>query len=181
MLTTRLIVQYIGQSVGLVILRIKAPRAPRGYRVPLYPLPVVINILGFGFVFATTSNWFFYKQAPLLEIGILTLIVGGLLYLPFAKVNKFWPFEPTEPTVVTHEASANSDLVPSSSALESALMVDCDDLGAVELTSLELEVTTYQQLAGIGGSCASTHPHNYACAAMLVGDSSVSGLIQQKR
>jgi amino acid transporter len=166
MLTTRLIVQYIGQAVGLVILRKKAPNAVRGFRVPLYPLPIIINILGFGFVFATTSNWVFYGQAPLLEVGILTLIVGSLLFLPFAKVNKFWPFLPNEP-VVTVEAPAAA-VVIQASALECALRED-NGVTGVELTSLELDVTGQIEPSRRGTSFDFNEAHN-----------SMSGLIQQK-
>lgn len=95
MLTTRLIIQFMAQAVGVVILRKKAPNAIRVFKTPLYPLPIIVNLIGFMFVFCTTSNYLISGNTPLLEIGILIMIVSAALYFPFAKVNKFWPFEQT--------------------------------------------------------------------------------------
>mmetsp|Transcript_35208 Transcript_35208/g.99680 ORF Transcript_35208/g.99680 Transcript_35208/m.99680 type:complete len:539 (+) Transcript_35208:791-2407(+) len=96
MLTTRLLIQFIAQAAGAIILRKKAPNALRVYKIPLYPLPIIVNFLGFGFVFCTTQNWIFMGDLPLLEIGILTMIAGGALYFPFAKMNGFWPYAKAE-------------------------------------------------------------------------------------
>ena len=141
MLTTRLLIQFMAQAIGACILRKKAPNAVRVYHIPLYPLPIIVNLLGFGFVFCTTSNWIFMGDAPLLEVGILTMIVGSIMYFPFAKVNKFWPYEEPE---VTIESPAQDGPVPS--ALQSALAEADGPMSGVELTDLELEITGHKPL-----------------------------------
>lgn len=50
-------------------------------------------MLGCLFVFFTTSNWLVSGSVPLLEIGVALLLVGSASYLPFARVNGFWPFD----------------------------------------------------------------------------------------
>jgi len=108
MLTTRLIIQFMAQAVGVMILRKKAPNAIRVFKTPLYPLPIIINLIGFTFVFGTTSNYLISGNTPLLEIGILIMIVGAVLYFPFAKVNGFWPFEKS---ATTSEGSCETEMI----------------------------------------------------------------------
>ena len=56
------------------------PDVERPFRVPLHPLPEIIVILGFGFVFLTTQNWIFHGEFPLLEAGVLVFLVGALVF-----------------------------------------------------------------------------------------------------
>ena len=55
LIVTRILVQFMGQIVGLVLLRRQRPDMPRPYRMWLYPLPALVALLGWIFVFATTS------------------------------------------------------------------------------------------------------------------------------
>src|SRR5207245_2536919 len=55
LIVTRILVQFMGQIVGLTLLRKNAPDLPRPYRMWLYPVPAVIALLGWIFVFATTQ------------------------------------------------------------------------------------------------------------------------------
>jgi len=109
MLTTRLVIQFMAQAVGACILRKKAPNALRVYKIPLYPLPVVVNLIGFGFVFCTTPNWLVAGGMPLLEIGVVFMVVGALLYFPFAKVNGFWPYASPGMPAPKKNSAAGSD------------------------------------------------------------------------
>ena len=88
LLVTRIVVQFIGQVVALMLLRKLAPNMDRPYRVWLYPLPCLVALLGWVFIFATTSN-----QLKLLGIG--TLAAGILFYLLWCKVTR-QPFEPVK-------------------------------------------------------------------------------------
>jgi len=87
MLTTRLLLQFIAQAVAVMVYRSSNPDAERQFRVPLYPLPNIICILGFFFVFVTTDNWVFSGLA------LLFVFLGGVFYLPWASALGHWPYQ----------------------------------------------------------------------------------------
>lgn len=90
-LTTRLFVQYIAQSAGVIYYRHTHPEAERPWKIPLYPLPNIICIVGFTFVFFTTSNYMVSGDDPILDLAVLFMIIGALLY-PLQKraANKYF-------------------------------------------------------------------------------------------
>ena len=55
LIVTRILVQFMGQIVGLMLLRRNAPDMPRPYRMWLYPVPALVALLGWIFLFATTQ------------------------------------------------------------------------------------------------------------------------------
>src|SRR5712691_6421267 len=54
LITTRILVQFIGQIGAVTLLRRQAPDLPRPYRMWLYPVPSLLALLGWIFIFATT-------------------------------------------------------------------------------------------------------------------------------
>ena len=74
LIVTRILVQFMGQMVGLMLLRRNAPDMPRPYRMWLYPLPALVALLGWIFLFATTQ-W----RVILFGVGVLAL--GGVAFL----------------------------------------------------------------------------------------------------
>src|SRR5260221_1907895 len=54
LITTRILVQFIGQIGAVTLLRRRAPHMPRPYRMWLYPMPSLVALVGWIFVFATT-------------------------------------------------------------------------------------------------------------------------------
>src|SRR2546429_3272671 len=54
LITTRILVQFIGQIGAVTVLRRRAPDMPRAYRMWLHPVPSLVALLGWVFVFATT-------------------------------------------------------------------------------------------------------------------------------
>jgi amino acid transporter len=89
LIVTRILVQFMGQIVGLILLRRHAPDMPRPYRMWLYPLPALIALFGWIFVFATT-------QARVILFGVGVLALGGLAFLIWSWNTKQWPFAPEE-------------------------------------------------------------------------------------
>ena len=85
LITTRILVQFIGQVVAVTLLRRRAPDAPRPYRIWLYPLPNLLALLGWIFVFATTDVF-----VILFGLGMLTL--GALLFFAWSWRTRRWPF-----------------------------------------------------------------------------------------
>jgi len=83
-LTTAIIlIQNLGQIAALVALRIGGERAP--YRMWLFPLPLI----------AATGAWIwiFWSSGPsAIAYGLLTLLIGTIVYLIFARLKRQWPF-----------------------------------------------------------------------------------------
>ncbi|NUQ21051.1 MAG: amino acid permease [Gemmatimonadaceae bacterium] len=85
LIVTRILVQFMGQVVGLMLLRRHAPRMARPYRMWLYPLPALIALLGWIFVFATT-------QLEVILFGLGVLALGCLAFLLWSWKTARWPF-----------------------------------------------------------------------------------------
>jgi len=85
LITTRILVQFLGQVFAIPLLRKKFPDSARPFKMWLYPLPAVIAFFGWAFVF-TTSGWGY------VGVGILTLAVGVVVFLIRAKLSATWPF-----------------------------------------------------------------------------------------
>ena len=86
LITTRIIVQFIGQVVGVMLLRATRPTMPRPFRMWLYPLPTVIALAGWIFLLLT-SGW------RLIALGIATLALGVLCFLIWSWRTRRWPFQ----------------------------------------------------------------------------------------
>lgn len=87
LITTRILVQFIGQIVALSLLRRNAPDLPRPFRVWLYPLPNLVALLGWIFLFATSGT-----DVILFGLGTLGLGVGA--FFAWARWTRRWPFAP---------------------------------------------------------------------------------------
>jgi amino acid transporter len=85
LIVTRILVQFMGQAFGLMLLRRKAPDMPRPYRMWLYPLPALVALLGWIFVFATT-------QILVILFGVGVLALGCIAFLLWSWRSKTWPF-----------------------------------------------------------------------------------------
>jgi amino acid transporter len=71
LLVTRILVQFIGQTVGLMWLRKKRPEMERPYRVWAYPLPCIIALAGWAFVFFTYEGRLQLYGLAMLALGIV--------------------------------------------------------------------------------------------------------------
>src|SRR5213082_3165509 len=86
LITTRILVQFVGQIGALTLLRRRAPDMPRPYRMWLYPLPSLIALLGWIFVFATTP-------LPVIAFGLGALLLGVICFGAWSWKGRTWPFE----------------------------------------------------------------------------------------
>jgi len=87
LITTRILIQFIGQILAVSLLRKNEPAMNRPYRIWLYPLPNLLALLGWVFVFATT-DW------PIIIFGLGTLGLGLLSFAVWSHKTKQWPFAP---------------------------------------------------------------------------------------
>jgi amino acid transporter len=85
LLTTRILVQFIGQIFAVMLLRKRLPDSARPYRIWLYPLPSFVALAGWIFVFATTG-W------KLIVFGLATLALGVAFFWVWARTTQRWPF-----------------------------------------------------------------------------------------
>ena len=69
LLTARILIQFIGQIAALDFIRRRRPQIRRPFRMWLYPLPSLIALVGWSYVFLT-SGWRF------IVFGILILVSG---------------------------------------------------------------------------------------------------------
>lgn len=85
-LAMRIMVQFIGQGVGVVLLRKRKGTASLPYKMPLYPVPVILAILMWLFVF--------YATGLTVIVSFLAVFLSGLtVYLVLAKLRRQWPFQ----------------------------------------------------------------------------------------
>jgi APA family basic amino acid/polyamine antiporter len=88
LVTMRILVQFIGQIGALIILRRMKPASERPFKMWLYPLPALMALLGWIFLFLT-SGW----QQML--YSVLALVVGIAAFLVWSRLRKSWPFTET--------------------------------------------------------------------------------------
>jgi len=84
-LAMRIMVQFIGQAVGVVLLRKRNGTTHLPYKMPLYPLPVLLAIAMWLFIF--------YATGLTIILSFLLVFGSGLaVYFVLAKYKKQWPF-----------------------------------------------------------------------------------------
>jgi len=86
LIATRVLIQYLPQTIGFFVLRFRSPDLPRPFRMWFYPFPGIISICGWVYVLATAA-----ARSLLFAFGVLA--VGTLAYMSRAKVQKEWPFQ----------------------------------------------------------------------------------------
>ena len=77
------LVQGVAQVFALFVLRARSAAAP--FRMPLFPLPALVALLGWSLAFAYTGT-----TAILLGVGWLA--IGALVFLLTARAQRWWPF-----------------------------------------------------------------------------------------
>ncbi|MBM3837730.1 MAG: APC family permease [Verrucomicrobia bacterium] len=85
LLITRILVQFIGQIFAVMLLRKRAPQMERPYRIWLYPLPPLIALAGWSFLFATAD-------VRLKNYGAAILAAGIVIFLIWSRLTRRWPF-----------------------------------------------------------------------------------------
>jgi amino acid transporter len=89
LIVTRILEQFIAQNVGLMRLRATRPDLVRPYKVWLYPLPCLLALAGWMWVYVTSGVVF-------MLLGATTLLLGVGAFLLWAWASTTWPFQPKQ-------------------------------------------------------------------------------------
>jgi len=85
LITTRILVQFIGQVFAVMLLRTTRPDMPRPFRMWLYPIPALVALAGWIFLLLT-SGWL------VIAFGLGTLVLGILCFFVWSWRVRRWPF-----------------------------------------------------------------------------------------
>jgi basic amino acid/polyamine antiporter, APA family len=83
----RILLQFIVQAVGVMVLRRRQPDLPRPFRMWLYPLPALMAIAGFLYILLARKN--FQRE---IKYALVILVVGLLVYFVRSWKRREWPF-----------------------------------------------------------------------------------------
>ena len=84
-LAMRILLQFIGQAIGIFLLRKKNGSTKLPYKMPFYPVPVILAICMWLFIF--------YATGLTIQLSFFVVFGSGLIvYLIQARVKKYWPF-----------------------------------------------------------------------------------------
>jgi amino acid transporter len=84
---TRILLQFLLQQVGVMLLRVQRPELERPFKIPLYPLPPLVAMAGFVFILINRSH----ALGELAVAGGIA-ISGTAIYLVRAWRLHEWPF-----------------------------------------------------------------------------------------
>jgi fructoselysine transporter len=84
-LAMRILIQFISQAMGLLLLRRAKGETKFPYKMPLFPLPIYLAILMWIGILISTG---FHMVLG----GLSAIVLGTIVYFIKAKVNREWPF-----------------------------------------------------------------------------------------
>jgi amino acid transporter len=71
----RVTVQFLAQTIGIVVLRTRRPDLPRPFRMWLYPVPAILAFCGFVYLLIMRP-----KSIESIRVAIALIIVGAILF-----------------------------------------------------------------------------------------------------
>lgn len=94
----RLVVQFMAQTVGVIVLRVRRPDLPRPFRMWLYPLPALVAFAGFVYIILMRDNYI--KQV---KYAAVLIVVGLVIYLVRARARGEFPFGTAQVAAITED------------------------------------------------------------------------------
>ena len=73
----RIIIQFIGQAIGLLILYKRKGKAFFPWRMPLYPLPLLLAITIWGALFYSTGKVMMLSSAVVISLGLIAYFIAN--------------------------------------------------------------------------------------------------------
>jgi len=86
LMAARILIQFIGHTLALFMIRARRPDIERPFKMWLYPLPALISLTGYLYVFSSLGTYF-------ILFGLGTLAAGVAVFLAAARKQNTWPFE----------------------------------------------------------------------------------------
>jgi hypothetical protein len=90
LIATRIIVQFAGQIFAVALLRKNSPKMERPYRIWLYPLPSLIALTGWMFIYLTLDR-------VIIIFSLVALATGVVSFLAWSRGASKWPFTAPSP------------------------------------------------------------------------------------
>jgi len=84
----RILLEFIMQQIGVIVLRVKRPEMPRPFRMWLYPWPPLLALAGFLFIVFSRKA----ASRELLDAAVVGA-TGSLIYFARAWRRGEWPFK----------------------------------------------------------------------------------------
>ena len=85
LVATRVLIQYLPQTVGFFLLRFKSPQLQRPFRMWFYPVPGIVSLLGWLYVLGTAER-------RSLFFALAVFAVGSAAYFIRSRMRGEWPF-----------------------------------------------------------------------------------------
>lgn len=85
LIATRVLIQYLPQTIGFFVLRFRAPELQRPFHMWFYPLPGIISVFGWFYILGTSN-----AKSLLFALGVF--LVGTTAYMIRSRVRGEWPF-----------------------------------------------------------------------------------------
>jgi amino acid transporter len=85
LLVTRILVQFAGQAGAVISLRRRQPDLPRPFRMWLFPVPALVALTGWVFLFSTSG-------VKTIRYAVCVVVLGGISFLVWASLTRRWPF-----------------------------------------------------------------------------------------
>ncbi|HVJ09171.1 MAG TPA: APC family permease [Acidisarcina sp.] len=83
----RIVLQFLLQQVGVILLRIREPERPRPFRIWLYPLPPILAFAGFLFILLSR-----HEAMREFSYAAAVAISGTVIFLIRSRIRGEWPF-----------------------------------------------------------------------------------------
>ena len=87
LIVIRIVLQFLVQSIGVIVLRVRRPDLPRPFRMWLYPIPALVAAASFLFILVSRRD--FLREV---RYAGVVLVVGLLIYGVRAWRRSDWPF-----------------------------------------------------------------------------------------
>jgi amino acid transporter len=74
-LTMRILVQFVSQAIGLIAWHYKKPGEERPYKMPLFPLPAILCITIWLFIYSTIDYHYILSSLGIVGSGVFAYFI----------------------------------------------------------------------------------------------------------
>lgn len=96
LIVTRILEQFVAQILGVMWLRKHQPARPRPFRIWLYPMPCLLALVGWLYLYVS-AGWLY------VALGAGTLAIGAVVFLIWSRHVGGWPFNGELPRSKSNE------------------------------------------------------------------------------